>query len=72
MKLKIPAGLENSDIKEKVSPTSGQPRLPGMPSISFGKALARSKLAIATTNNTNPITKTIAMFKSISSFDFSR
>jgi len=37
MKLKIPEGLEKSERKEKLSPTIGQPRLPGMPSIALGE-----------------------------------
>ncbi|KVI07198.1 hypothetical protein Ccrd_014433 [Cynara cardunculus var. scolymus] len=67
MKLKIPAGLENSDMKDKLSPTNGQPRLPGMPSISFGKALARSKARVRiSSSRTNPTPITIAMLTSIS------
>jgi len=37
MKLKIPEGLEKSERNEKLSPTIGQPRLPGMPSIALGE-----------------------------------
>lgn len=37
MKLKIPEGLEKSERNEKLSPTIGQPRLPGIPSISLGE-----------------------------------
>lgn len=58
MKLNIPEGLENSDIKEKLSPMTGQPRLPGMTSISFGKAFARRK-ATARSTRTNPTTTAI-------------
>lgn len=36
MKLYIPDGLENSDINEKLSPTIGQPKLPGIPTMLFG------------------------------------
>jgi hypothetical protein len=36
MKLKIPEGLEKSERNLKLSPIIGQPRLPGIPSISFG------------------------------------
>jgi len=36
MKLKIPEGLEKSERNLKLSPTIGQPRLPGIPSISLG------------------------------------
>jgi len=46
MKLKIPDGLENSDRKEKLSPTTGQPRLPGTTSIAFGEVHeCRKKMA---------------------------
>lgn len=36
MKLYIPDGLENSDINEKLSPTIGHPKLPGIPTMLFG------------------------------------
>jgi len=36
MKLNIPDGLENSDMNEKLSPTIGQPKLPGIASMLFG------------------------------------
>lgn len=36
MKLCMPAGLENSVINESVSPTIGQPSLPGIAAISRG------------------------------------
>lgn len=35
MKLRMPAGLEKSEMKEKVSPMTGQPIVPGMSLISF-------------------------------------
>lgn len=55
MKLQIPAGLPNSDIKEKLSPTIGQPKFPGISSIAFGEPHERtSKKA----DNTNKNTKT--------------
>lgn len=38
MKLKIPDGLEKFEMNEKLSPTIGQPKLPGISSISFGEA----------------------------------
>lgn len=36
MKLKIPDGLEKSEMNLRLSPIIGQPRLPGIPSISLG------------------------------------
>lgn len=36
MKLHIPLGLEKLDKKEKLSPNTGQPKLPGIWSIAFG------------------------------------
>jgi len=35
MKLRMPAGLEKSEMKETVSPMTGQPIVPGMSLISF-------------------------------------
>lgn len=43
MKLKIPEGLEKSERNEKLSPTIGQPRLPGMPSIALGERVTHNK-----------------------------
>lgn len=37
MKLHIPAGLENSEMNEKLSPTIGHPKLPGIFSIVLGE-----------------------------------
>jgi hypothetical protein len=37
MKLKIPDGLEKSERNFKLSPIIGQPKLPGIPSISLGE-----------------------------------
>jgi hypothetical protein len=39
MKLRMPAGLEKPEMKEKVSPTTGQPIVPGMSLISFDSLL---------------------------------
>lgn len=50
MKLKIPEGLEKSERNEKLSPTIGQPRLPGMPSIALGERVWYNK---NNTDNTN-------------------
>lgn len=50
MKLKIPEGLEKSERNEKLSPTIGQPRLPGMPSIALGERVTYNNKI---TDNTN-------------------
>ena len=43
MKLKMPAGLEKVERNEKLSPTTGQPNVPGMLSIALGALLLFSK-----------------------------
>lgn len=63
MKLYIPAGLENSDMKDKLSPIIGHPKVPGIASISFGESLVFSKIANITKANTSTIT--INMISSI-------
>lgn len=60
MKLKIPAELEKAERKEKLSPTTGHPRVPGILSIALGALLFCSKKAEKTK------TKTIAMIVNIS------
>lgn len=42
-KLYMPEGFEKADKNAKLSPTIGKPRLPGIPSISFGEAIDRIK-----------------------------
>lgn len=64
MKLYIPAGLENSDMKERLSPIIGHPKVPGIASISFGEALfVLNRTSKTTKTNTNNIT--INMINSI-------
>lgn len=50
MKLDIPEGLEKSEKNEKLSPTIGQPRLPGIPSNALGERVRYNKKR---TDNTN-------------------
>jgi len=66
MKLNIPAALENADRKEKLSPTTGQPKLPGITSISFGEIRDCSQKKA---ENTSMLmrTKTSKMLSSIAS-----
>jgi hypothetical protein len=53
MKLKIPEGLEKSERNEKLSPTIGQPKLPGIPSIALGERVTYTKNRIDTINKEN-------------------
>lgn len=53
MKLNMPAGLENSEMNEKLSPTIGQPKLPGILSIAFGEPHIRINKAENTKSNTS-------------------
>lgn len=39
----MPEGFEKADKNGKLSPTIGKPKLPGIPSISFGEAIDRIK-----------------------------
>lgn len=65
MKLYIPAGLENSDMKERLSPIIGHPKVPGIASISFGEALFVLNRTNKTTTKTITNNITINMIKSI-------
>lgn len=63
MKLYIPDGLENSDIKEKLSPTIGQPKLPGIPTMLFGDEVQDCSTKKAENRKTNS-SATMIMIKS--------
>ena len=65
MKLKIPEGLENSDRKEKLSPTTGQPKLPGITSIAFGEVHVWSKRMAATTRTDTNAMRAVNTLSSI-------
>ena len=65
MKLYIPEGPEKSERNEKLSPTIGQPRLPGMSSIDLGEAM-RYINRKANSSNTEKITNIRRMLSSIS------
>lgn len=50
IKLKMPGGLEKSDRNDKLSPITGQPKLPGIPSIAFGEVHVCRKRKAENTN----------------------
>lgn len=63
IKLYIPAGLENSDMKERLSPIIGHPKVPGIASISFGEDFVLDRTI--KTNKINNTNITINMINSI-------
>lgn len=68
MKLYIPDGLENSEINEKLSPTIGQPKLPGISFMLFGDKVQDCSTKKAEKTKMDSNARMIKMKSAIASF----